>query len=291
MKRLIQKYILRTTWFLTLMSFGNKIYALPDYTVLAPLPGIGPTTNLHDYLPNAFNLAIGIAAGMAFVVITLGGAMYATTDAISGKAQGKEWITNAIWGLLLVIGAWIILNTINPQILKFDLIINRPNIQAGQAAAVPGIPMTQQQIADDSTVKQQLKAGGVTFNNNDKACVNGEMQGCTNVNGLPQTAIDGLIALKKTSCSNCLIIVTGGTEPGAHASHGVGQPIVDLRPDPNLNIFIYGKTGAPADGYSIGRTWKDSNNRVHHASFTYETNGGNPNQTSTGPHWHVVINN
>ena len=100
----------------------------PYTTLVDSLPGIEKTTTLSSYLPAVFNLSMGIAAVLAFVMITFGGIMYATSDAISGKSQGKEYVTNAIWGLLLVIGAWVILNTINPKILHFDLSIPKPNI-------------------------------------------------------------------------------------------------------------------------------------------------------------------
>lgn len=100
-----------------------------DYTVLQDLPGISGAVNLQTYLPNAFNLAVGIAVALAFVVITYGGVLYATSDALTGKTQGREYIENALWGLLLVIGAYTILSTINPQIMTFDLNIRRTTAQ------------------------------------------------------------------------------------------------------------------------------------------------------------------
>ncbi len=124
-------------------SLWTVTYAVEDYTVLAPLPGIGDPatgkTDLQKYLPAAFKLGIGIAAALAFVMITLGGITYATSDAVFQKSQGKEWITNAIWGLLLVIGAWVILNTINPKILRFDLSLPKPEIKAGAPTVTAGI--------------------------------------------------------------------------------------------------------------------------------------------------------
>lgn len=112
-----------------------------DYAVLAPLPGIGENgakTSLSSYLPAIFNLAIGIAAVLAFVMITFGGIMYATSDAITGKAQGREYLENAIWGLLLVIGAWVILNTINPKILDFKLTLTTPNVASNTSPGLSG---------------------------------------------------------------------------------------------------------------------------------------------------------
>lgn len=135
-------------------SVSSSIYAQTpqrDYNVIAPLPGISvPCTNssgqpsdcstLDRYLPNAFNLAVGIAVAMAFVMITFGGVTYATSDALSGKQQGREYIENAIYGLLLVIGSYIILYTINPQIVRFDLLIPRPNVQQGNPTVTPVTP-------------------------------------------------------------------------------------------------------------------------------------------------------
>ena len=72
----------------------NVVYALNDYTTLSPLPGTfngpcpadGCTTSLSTYLPGIFNFSMGLAAAMAFVMITYGGIIYMTTDAISKKS-------------------------------------------------------------------------------------------------------------------------------------------------------------------------------------------------------------
>lgn len=104
-------------------------FALQPYTLLVPsLPGIGngKTTTFDQWLPAAFKLAIAIAAGLAFVMITFGGVTYATTDAVGPKSQGKDYIKNAVIGLLFVISAWVILNTINPEILSFKWTIPAP---------------------------------------------------------------------------------------------------------------------------------------------------------------------
>jgi hypothetical protein len=58
---------------------------------------------------------------LAVVMIVIGGIEYMTTELISGKEAGKERILHAIFGLLLALGAWTLLNQINPDILKTDL--------------------------------------------------------------------------------------------------------------------------------------------------------------------------
>jgi hypothetical protein len=63
-------------------------------------------------------IVIGFGAVLAMVMIVMGGIEYMTDELISGKEAGKERIRNAILGLLLALGAYLILNTINPQLLS-----------------------------------------------------------------------------------------------------------------------------------------------------------------------------
>ncbi len=155
MPKKYQKIIVLTVMILVFFSFAHDVFALNEnYVPLAPLPCIGASgtncvgngasgsTKLSEYIPNLFNFIVGIAAVLAFIMITMGGITYATSDAISGKSKGREYIENALWGLLLVIGAWVILNTINPQILKFDLLIPNPNITTSSTGVVSGTVCT-----------------------------------------------------------------------------------------------------------------------------------------------------
>lgn len=91
------------------------------YTVLAPMGEIQGAVTLQSYLPALFNLVIGISATFAVIMIVFGGLQYMTTDALQGKAAGKERIKNALFGLILVLCAWLILATINPDLLSFNL--------------------------------------------------------------------------------------------------------------------------------------------------------------------------
>lgn len=286
MKKLSQKIIQTTIVSIMMFSVFTVVYAQNEYTVLAPLPGTtncdeGPAcdqTSLQKYLPAVFNLSIGIAAAMAFVAITWGGILYATSDAIMGKEQGKEWITNAVWGLLLVIGAYAILYTINPRILEFNLSLEKPNvIKAGVPTVTPGIPMSQAAIDESNTMKTALSDYGIDTKN---PCSQGQTTNCVNLNGLPVNMVNDLIALKSTC--NCSVFISGGTE-GGHDTHGSGAGIVDLRPDVNLNKYITGNANTPIDGFSTTKTLPGGSK----VKFTYEVLGGNAAGTSSGDHWHT----
>lgn len=284
-----------------------------DYAVLVPLPGTTyncpnnpgvECSDLERYLPAAFNLTIGIAVALAFIVITYGGVLYATSDALSGKSAGREAIENALWGLLLVIGAYVILQTINPRMLDFTLRIDQFTTNANQTAAnstggviVPapcctyttnangtrilnGYTLTPAQQQQNTAIRDTLHNGGVEVNNG--PCTTGGTQGCTNVVGLSTTVINRLIALK-SACSSafadCLLTVTGGTE-GGHATHGPNNPMVDISPNASINAY-FAKTNPQARTPVNGTVVQIPGG----GTATYETTGANGR--ASGNHWHI----
>ncbi len=97
-----------------------------SYTLLAPLPqlpatlDVTGTTALGNYLNIMIKIFIGICAVLAVIMILMGGIEYMSSELISSKEHGKESIRNAIFGLILALGAWLLLNTINPNLLKTD---------------------------------------------------------------------------------------------------------------------------------------------------------------------------
>lgn len=109
----------------------------PGYILLAPI-GSGTTedctqqapdgtthtvrcTTLSTYLTGMFKVGIGVAGALAFLMIVWGGFTYLSTDAITGKEEGKERIERALGGLVLALASYIILNTINPQLVNLDI--------------------------------------------------------------------------------------------------------------------------------------------------------------------------
>lgn len=97
-----------------------------DY--LAPLPGVGGTADLHGFLQSLFNVLIIIAGILAIIMIVIGAVTYVSTDSFSGTEHGREVMMNAVLGLILALGAWVILNTINPN-LASNLSITIPQVR------------------------------------------------------------------------------------------------------------------------------------------------------------------
>jgi hypothetical protein len=108
-----------------------------NYNLLAPIPledAGGKATNQIDvsnpavYISGLFKLIIGLAGGLAVVMIIYGGIIYMSTDAFNQKNEARGIIENAIWGLLLAISSWLILNTINPELLNMNLDIKKLDV-------------------------------------------------------------------------------------------------------------------------------------------------------------------
>ena len=72
--------------------------------------------SVGDYVTTAFSVFLGASVALAIVVIAWGGLEYMLSKIPGAKTEGKERIKNALWGLLLALAAWLILETINPQI-------------------------------------------------------------------------------------------------------------------------------------------------------------------------------
>jgi len=96
------------------------------YTPLESLPPIGPSSgsssDLASYLQWVFAFGVSIAGILAVLMIIIGGIQYITAYGNSSKIEdAKNRITQALLGLLLAISAWLILYTINPDLVKGTL--------------------------------------------------------------------------------------------------------------------------------------------------------------------------
>jgi uncharacterized membrane protein len=79
------------------------------------------TTSLGGFLSQAFSFGLAIAAALAVIMIVWGGVEIMLSESVTKKDDGKSRISGAIWGLLLALTSYLILYTINPDILNFEL--------------------------------------------------------------------------------------------------------------------------------------------------------------------------
>lgn len=127
---------------LPLSIFVWSIFALPiksmalEYTALEPDAFSGfagdPNGGLSSFLSQAFQFGLAIAAALAVVMIVWGGVEIMLSESLFKKEDGKKKVWDAIWGLLLALVSWLILYTINPEILNWDSVLDRVPLQEEQ---------------------------------------------------------------------------------------------------------------------------------------------------------------
>jgi hypothetical protein len=94
-----------------------------DYTTLEPIPGTGNTgADLKAYLEAIYKFAIWTVGIAAILMLTIGGFMYMVSAGNTSKAEtAKKVITDAILGLVIVLGAYLILYVINPDLVNITI--------------------------------------------------------------------------------------------------------------------------------------------------------------------------
>ncbi|HEY5221277.1 MAG TPA: hypothetical protein VIJ29_04015 [Candidatus Paceibacterota bacterium] len=105
-------------------------------TISMNIPGNTPnsTSTPGAFIANFYQFALMIGGVLAFGVIIYGGVRYmASAGNPSGQSDAKEWIEGALLGLLLLVGAYFILDVVNPQLLNLKLpTLTSANTQSGQ---------------------------------------------------------------------------------------------------------------------------------------------------------------
>lgn len=101
---------------------ANEGYCYPAATGVELAIHIGETTSVLDvsqYLESVYDFAIGIAGGIAGVMLMIGGFQYLTAGGAADRVSAaKKRISDALVGLALVLGAFLLLNTISPDLVK-----------------------------------------------------------------------------------------------------------------------------------------------------------------------------
>ncbi len=156
-----------------------------DYTLLQPLPcipdavntcpgGAGApmtTVNMSTFFQYAFNLLIAGSAVAAVFMIVWGGFLYVTTDSWFTKNQGWGYFTNAIYGLLMILGAYLILRTVNPKLVAFP-------------TSIPTITVPNQSASNPVDFFTQINTDATNYTLAAQQAVNSAKQAQTNTTTL-----------------------------------------------------------------------------------------------------------
>ena len=123
--------------------------------------GILKINFLPEYLNGLYRYALGAAAIVAVIMIMIGGAQYILGSGLGSIEAGKKRITNAVTGLVLVLGAYTMLVLVNPSLVTFagvelEYIKPDPWIVAEATEAVSGSGCQSVKGLVASCTKQEL---------------------------------------------------------------------------------------------------------------------------------------
>ena len=204
--------------------------------------------DIAGLVKNFYNYALAAVGVAALGAIIFGGVKYTVSAGNpSGQADAISWITGAVWGLVLLLGANLLLRTINPQLVNLEMIklegvkveqkTTQPNQRPGEA-----FKDTKTVERNDVVIKVKLagkdkditsQAKNFTLKNN--ASIDG-----TKKETLAEVAYLGNEGASTGKFNPNLVIITSGTD-GQHEadknSHASGNK-VDLRANQQMSNYI-----------------------------------------------------
>lgn len=192
-----------------------------------------------------YNFILAISGFLAFVIIVYAGISRILAAGNTSKiTEANQRIQDAFMGILLLLGAYIILRLINPNLVNLKL----PELEKikVKSDAYTSTDVSGGVGLSEDEARKILNINGIDILNNDR----------TFLQGIKQGTLDELIRMKKEcdtwvskyypnykmhNKNECYILVTGGTENIKHnpgvCSHANGYKI-DIAPNSMLDKFI-----------------------------------------------------
>ena len=113
-------------------------------------------TDFASFLRELYILAFILAGTVAFARIVYGGILYSWSGVVDRKKEAIHIFWNVAYGMLLLMGSYLILNTINPALTTFNLpsmpnIVNTNPTQVGEIPTpLSALTKAQDQIQQDN---------------------------------------------------------------------------------------------------------------------------------------------
>lgn len=322
-----------------LVAHANTI----SYTPLAPLPigeggaipmgkdASGKLVPMYEsmsaYLVGMMKLIIALGGVLAIVMAIIGGVQrIASGISPSAKADANKRVTDALTGLALVLASYLILNSINPNLVKinFDLpklagesrevrtsILSESEKQSlemktagllGDTSLMSDFPKDWRG-GNDIKIREMLAKGGVGVNNSQRDCASVGDKGCTSLIELGDRAIYGLIKLasdceKFNGNKSCGITITGGTEYWLHGNHKQKMGDNYTKHKPGNSVVDLSRTSSALNRYLVSDSNVLQKNEIKNkqeesVGIQYDLKGGgsylDENIAGNPPHWHVTF--
>ncbi len=135
----------------------------PGVKTFQSIPGLENVGNLttQQYIDALYVIAITAASILAVFKLIWAGVQYMLSEVVTSKQKAKQDIQGALLGLLLILGAVTLLNTINPNLTNIDIFRNAKTV-------VP-----QQRNTSESRTSNNSGLNSLTGMNADGTCPSG----------------------------------------------------------------------------------------------------------------------
>jgi len=139
----------------------------------APDTAEGKTSDFTDLLHWLLSFMLYAAGILAVLMLVIGGVQYVLAGSMGNPekiSDAQSRLLSALGGLVLALGAWIILYTINPKLLNIDL-----NLQSIPNTTIPGGGNTT--VPGGNTTVQGNSSGNEEYIWQQGQCASGYSQG------------------------------------------------------------------------------------------------------------------
>ncbi len=144
---MIKKIVSTLILTMLVVIFQAKTASAVTYKLLAPFNTAITTVDtggFSAYLQQIIDIGIALTAAISVLMLIIGGLQYIFSSVSEkSKNEAKERITNAILGILIILSSYLILKTIDPNLLslKFPgLPTNQTIIDAAKGTTPPTTP-------------------------------------------------------------------------------------------------------------------------------------------------------
>ena len=93
-----------------------------NYTPLTGLPWLQGNLSIKDFFNQLYMIAIFFGISASVLIIAYSGIVYMTTDLFNNKKEALERIRSALTGLILLLGTYIILYLVNPDLVSLQFL-------------------------------------------------------------------------------------------------------------------------------------------------------------------------
>lgn len=141
----------------------SPVVAHAQFVPFQYLPGLENVSELstQQYIDALYVIAIVAASILVVFKLLWAGVQYMLSEVVTSKQKAKQDIQGALLGLLIILGAVTLLNTINPNLTNIDIFRNANTV-------VP-----QQRNASESRTSNNSGLNSLTGMNADGTCPSG----------------------------------------------------------------------------------------------------------------------